>query len=284
MMYSKRYSLFKKYIFVCLMTACILFSGCGRTDMEAFSYLQKSMETESPYLLQEDLEEQLKLRLDELIYLEGGADSDSPLLSYKDTVVDYIVLHQKAWDSKEAEFTQYIASILLQPRDETLNTTMVSLTVYNESLYSLSLQGSLKHRIDFGDSQKAQEGLAILLGSDMDLDDTKIWYQGTLTVDGSDSPEYPDFDGKDAKITDIHDWAENFLKLAEIDGDAAICIRNFREEDSATDILIESRDADSAYLLVPYYFYQENNFQKPLALDENKYHSYIEKLEMLSIN
>lgn len=56
-----------------------------------------------------------------------------------------------------------------------------------------------------------------------------------------------------------------------------ILIRDFRKEDSGTEILIESKEEDMVPLLLPYYFYTENNFQHSLELNEDRYGVYIEK-------
>lgn len=185
-------SAFRLWIF--LLVVCILASGCGEMYEEKFALLQNDMEEEFPYLSQDELEEQLKLRLNENVYYEGGIAYDSPLLSYRGATLDYIVLHQKLWDKEEAEYTQYIVSILLQPQDEGLTTTMVNLTVYNESLYALSLQGSWDRRVDFKDAVGAKEEIAYLLGLTAKSEEMKIWYQGTLTVGNGEKPEYQDID------------------------------------------------------------------------------------------
>ncbi len=259
------------------LAACALFSGCGEKRGEEFASLYNDMGEEFPYLSQDDLEEQLKLRLNENIYYKGGIVYDNPLLSYKGTTLDYVVLHQKSCDKEEEEYTQYIASILLQPQDEGLTTAMVDLTVYNGTLYALSLQGSLDRRVDLRDVSGAKEEIADLLGLTAEPGEVKIWYQGTLTVGNGEKPEYSDFNGKEARIAEIYEWTKNYLKMADLKEDARILIRDFRKEDGGTEILIEDKDGYMAPLLLPYYFYQENNFQHSLELNGDRYDAYIER-------
>lgn len=266
------------------LAACVLLSGCGEKGGEGLAYLQNDMGEELPYLSQDDLEEQLKLRLNEDIYYEGGIAYDNPLVSYKGAVLDYIVLHQRLWDKEETEYTQYVASVLLQPWDEELPTAMVDLTVYNGSLYSLSLHGSLDGRVDLRDVAGAKAEIVDLLGLTAKSSEVKIWYQGTLTVGNGEKPEYPDFDEKEERIAEIYEWAEEYLKKAELKADARILIRDFRKEDSGTEILIESKEEDMVPFLLPYYFYTENNFQQSFELKKERYQTYMEKFRCCAID
>ena len=180
----------KRSFLLCVfsLAACTILSGYR----EEFALLQDDMEEELPYLSQEEFEEQLKLRLNENIYYEGRIADSSPLLSYRETVLDYIALHQKLCDKEEAGYTQSIVSILLQPQEEGLATTLVNLTVYNNSIYELSFQGSLDGRVDLRDTVGAKEKIVDWLGLPADSGGVKIWYQGTVTVGNGEKPEYSD--------------------------------------------------------------------------------------------
>lgn len=291
MVCNQKYLSFRGYVSKCLrqlsikafglcvfpLAACTLLSGCGEKRGEVFASLQNDMGEELPYLSQDNLEEQLKLRLNESIYYEGGIVYDNPLLSYRGTTLDYLVLHQKVWDKEETEYTKYVASILLQPQDEGLATAMVDLTVYNGALYALSLRGSLDMRVDLRDVAGAKEEIVDSLGLAAEPEAVKIWYQGTFTVGKGEKPEYANFNGKEARIAEIYEWAEDYLGKAELKEDARILIRDFRKEDSSTEILIEGKEEDMTPFLLSYYFYQENNFQHLLELDEDRYDAYMEK-------
>lgn len=196
--------------------------------------------------------------------------------------MDYVVLHQKIWDSKECSFTKYNVLVLLQPRDKKLSTSRVNLTVYNDSLYSFAYDGSPKRRIDFDDSEDVQEAFGDLSGAYSETEKAKIWYTGTLTVGDGREPQYSDFQEKEERIAEIHDWADNYLQKVELDGNVDIFVRDFREEDSSTKILIERKDGDPKYLSLDYYFYQDNDFQELFAIEEDRHSAYIEKLKRMS--
>ncbi len=173
------------------LAACALFFAWGEMDGEGAACLQNDMGEEFPYLSQDDLEEQFMLRLKEDIYNVGDIASDDPLLLYQGEILDYIVLHQKARDKKEAEDTQYVVSVFLQPLDEGLPTAMVDLAVHNGSFYTLSFHGSLDVRVDFRDIVGAKEKIVEAFGLAAESGDVKVWYQGTFTVgkDGAESDE-----------------------------------------------------------------------------------------------
>lgn len=268
---------------VCL-SICVMLCGCGVTNKEEFTLLQDLFEEESPYLSQEHFEEQLLERLNEYIYYEGGITYEAPLLAYTGETLDYVVLHQKLWDSEEYCYTKYKVSVLLQPQNEELATSMVDLTVYNDSMYSLSFAGSPNRRIDFENSEDVQESVSDWLGISSESEKAKLWYMGTLTVGQGEEPQYSDFEGKEERVGEIYDWAENYLVMAEITDKVTVYVRDFREADSRTEVLMEVlKDEEVSHLILPYYFYEENNFQKPYELKDGEYPSYIEKLKQMSV-
>lgn len=260
-----------------VLAVCIQINGCCKTN--ELVLLRDILGEETPYILQEKLEEQLKLRLDEYIYFDGGTAYESPLLSYKGQDLDYAVLHNRKWDKTKG--TEYAAYILLQPADENMTTTMVQLSVYNESMYALAFHGGLNRKIDLDDLEDVQNGLADLLGTSVEFEEVKFWYQGSVKTGNGEVPEYPYFNGKEERVIEIMDWAKKFLKLAELKEDAEIVIRDFRKEDKNTDVLININEG--TYILMPYYFDEENNFQKPLELKEGEYRDFPGKLRKLSI-
>ncbi|WP_286081949.1 hypothetical protein [Parablautia intestinalis] len=206
-----------------VLAVCIQINGCCKTN--ELVLLRDILGEETPYILQEKLEEQLKLRLDEYIYFDGGIAYESPLLSYKGQDLDYAVLHNRKWDKTKG--TEYAAYILLQPADENMTTTMVQLSVYNESMYALAFHGGLNRKIDLGDLEDVQNGLADLLGTSVEFEEVKFWYQGSVKTGNGEAPEYPYFNGKEERVIEIMDWAKKFLKLAELKEDAEIVIRDF---------------------------------------------------------
>lgn len=271
----------KHVIHTLCLGMCIMICGCG--SKSEFSLLQKMIEKEDAYLSQEIFEEQLEVRLNEYFYYEGGTSYEAPLMVYEGEHLDYVVLHHYSLDSVEGGYTKYRVLVLVQPQDESLSTSMVELTVYNEAMYSLSFCGRLDERIDFEDSKSIEEGVSDLLGTSAKFEKVKMWYTGTLDVGACEQPQYSDFEEKEKRIAEICDWIENYLLLTEMGGDVDIYVRDFRKEDSSTEILIERTDEEIAYLLMSYYFYQENNFQRPLEM-EGDCTAYIEKLKEMSVN
>lgn len=244
------------------------------------------MEKEEPYLSQENLEEQLKTWLNDYIYFEGGVSYEAPLLAYKGERLDYVVFHQRQWDSEEtkARDKKYRVLVLLQPRNETLSTSMLSFSVYNDSMYSLSIQGQLiDRRVDFANSADVRKSFSELFGTD-EGEKSKIWYTGTLSVGNGEEPQYMDFEGKKEKVDEICISVEDFLRGSEISGNVDIYIRNFNEHDGDTEILIESKDSDDSYILLPYcFYYKELNLQKTMELKKDEHFTYIEKFKRMSV-
>lgn len=90
-------------------------------------------------------------------------------MAYKGETLDYVVFHQREWDSEETEgcYKEYRILVLLQPRNKALSTSMINFSVYNDFMYSLLFQGGLlDRRIDFADSTDVKESLSELFGTD----------------------------------------------------------------------------------------------------------------------
>lgn len=74
------------------------------------------------------------------------------------------------------------------------------------------------------------------------------------------------------------------VKRRKISGNVDIHIRNFNEHDGGTEILIESKDSDDLYILLPYcFYYKELNLQKPMELKKDEHSAYIEKFKRMSV-
>ena len=65
------------------------------------------------------------------------------------------------------------------------------------------------------------------MGTSVEFEEVKFWYQGSVKTGNGEAPEYPYFNGKEERVIEIMDWAKKFLKLAELKEDAEIVIRDF---------------------------------------------------------
>lgn len=259
--------------------------SCSEDDVdnkEDFKILTQNMEKENPYLQQTKLEQQLKRRLNEYIFYEGGISYEAPLMVYEGEILDYIVFHKKEWDSQETDFKREEAFILLQPRNKESFTSLVEFTIYNDSMYSISLMGHLDEKIDFGNTEDIQKNFEKLFGSLLENKTPNIWYTGTLTVGEVETLDYVEFKEKKEQLSEINSWINEYLQKSEIVGNMKIYVRNYNEDDSNTDILIENEESKSSYLLLTYYFYQENNFQTAMDIQEEQFSNFIAKIKKMS--
>lgn len=274
----------KATTYILCAVVCILLCGCRKTTDSDFGVLPQLIEKGESHLPQEAFEKHLKTLLDEYFYYEGGITYEAPLMVYKGEKLDYVVLQDDKVFREEAGYFYRRVFVLLQPQKENLSTAMVEIAIYNDTMYALSFRGRIDGRIDFEDAGEVEENLSKLLGTECEFEKIKMQYAGTLPAGKGEEPQYGDFEGKEMQVAEIQEWTENYLERSEITEETVIYIRDFRQEDSHTEVLIEmSLDGEKSYLFLPYYFYQENNFQKPFELAEGEHSAYLTKLKHKSI-